>query len=137
LLGGSRDQAKAHADPDVTGSTPSGRTRAAVPAALPPESDLVYAKLAIAEVLARGGRGLSSPWENPKSGARGTVTPVASAYLQDGATCHDFLASYVRGGSEAWMQGEACRVAAGKGRWEVKSLRPWKRSSWAGTNGTG
>jgi surface antigen len=65
-------------------------------------------------------------WENPSSGARGTVTPIASAYNQDGASCLGFLASYVRQSSEACLQGEACR--AHKGKWEVKSLRPWKRS---------
>lgn len=125
-FGGLRDDPKAYADSDVTGSTAPIRTAVAMSADLPPDSDLAYARLAIAEVLTRGGRGVSAPWENPKSGARGTVTPVASAYTHDGATCHDFLASYVRSGAEAWMQGEACRMT--KGRWEVKSLRPWKRS---------
>jgi hypothetical protein len=125
-FGAPRDEPKAYAHSDVTGSTPPATTAAVASAQLPPESDLVYARLAVADVLARGGKGLSAPWENPKSGARGTVTPVASAYTQDGAICHDFLASYVRSGSEAWMQGEACRMT--KGRWEVKSLRPWKRS---------
>jgi hypothetical protein len=126
MFGGPRDDPRAYADPDVTGSTGRARPATAASTNLPPESDLVYARLAVAEVLARSGKGLSAPWENPKSGARGTVTPVASAYTQDGETCHDFLASYVRGGSEAWMQGEACRMT--KGRWEVKTLRPWKRS---------
>ena len=52
---------------------------------------------------------------NPKTGARGTITPIASAYSQDGLTCRDFLASYVRNGAESWMQGEACRAV--HGRW--------------------
>ena len=77
-------------------------------------------------MLSRGGKTISAPWENPRTGARGTVTPVASAYTHDGITCHDFLASYLRSGSEAWLQGEACR--AQKGKWEVRSMRPWKRS---------
>ena len=77
-------------------------------------------------MLGRGGKDTSAPWENPKTGARGTVTPVASSYTQDGFTCRDFLASYVRAGSEAWLQGEACRMH--QGRWEVRSLKPWKRS---------
>ena len=47
------------------------------------------------------------PWENPRTGARGTITPLASAYNQDGVTCRDFLASYVHGQTEAWLQGEA------------------------------
>jgi outer membrane surface antigen len=93
---------------------------------LPPESDLAFARAAAVEVMTRGAKDASAPWENPESGARGTVTPIASAYDQEGRTCRDFLASYVRRGNEAWLQGEACR--AGAGRWEVRSIRPWKRS---------
>ena len=66
------------------------------------------------------------PWENVKTGARGTVTPIASAYTEHGMTCHDFLASYVKNGAESWLQGEACR--AGRGKWEVRNLRPWQRT---------
>jgi surface antigen len=65
-------------------------------------------------------------WENPKSGARGTVTPISAAYELDGARCHDFLASYINGRAETWMRGEACQQPQGK--WEVKVLKPWKRS---------
>ena len=65
------------------------------------------------------------PWENPKTGARGTITPLAAAATQAGVTCRDFLASYVRNGSESWLQGEACRA---RGKWEVRNLRPWKNT---------
>jgi surface antigen len=92
-------------------------------AGLPPEADLKFARAAAAEIMNRDS---SAPWENPGSGARGTVTPLAAAYDQEGRTCRDFLASYVRRGTEAWLQGEACRADAGK--WEVRSIRPWKRS---------
>ena len=74
------------------------------------------------EILTKGGKHTSLPWENPKTGARGTVTPLASTYQQDGVTCRDFLASYVKNGSESWLQGEACR--AERGKWEVRNLRP-------------
>jgi surface antigen len=112
-------------DSDVTDSI--GSLQAANTAGTPSETDLVFARLAIVEVLQRGSKEASAPWENPSSGARGTVTPIASAYERDGSTCRDFLASYVRRrGAETWMQGEACR--AGKGHWEVKNLRPWARS---------
>jgi surface antigen len=91
------------------------------------DADLVYARAAATEVLARGADGDSQPWENPRTGARGTVTPIAAVYTQDGFSCQDFLASYLRKGSkEAWLQGEACRIHQGK--WEVRSLKPWKRS---------
>jgi hypothetical protein len=95
-------------------------------AALPPEGDLVIARAAVAEVLNKGGQDASVPWENPSTGARGTITPIAQAYTQDGATCHEFLASYERNGSSAWLQGEACRAT--KGKWEVKNLKPWRRT---------
>jgi surface antigen len=93
---------------------------------LPPEQDLAVARAAVSEFLGRGGSDSSTPWENPRTGARGTITPIASAYNQDGATCRDFLASYVRDGNEAWMQGEACRIPQGK--WEVRTLKPWNRT---------
>lgn len=125
LLGDKKEDAKVFAKADTTGSipTPGGDTGSG---GLPPEADLAYTRAAVSDVLTRGGKTISASWENPRTGARGTVTPIASAYTQDGATCHDFLASYVRSGSEAWLQGEACR--AQKGQWEVRSMRPWKRS---------
>lgn len=109
---------------DTTGSiTPPPGTRSV--AELPPETDLAYARAAASEVLRRGEKNASLPWENPHSGARGTVTPIATAYTQDGQTCRDFLASYVAGEAQAWLQGEACKQ---KGSWEVRALKPWKRS---------
>jgi surface antigen len=106
--------------PEQTGSVQRA------PAAMTREDDLAYAKAAAAEVLARKEPNASQPWENPATGARGTVTPTASAYTQDGFTCHDFLASYVRDGNESWLQGDACRIH--QGRWTVRNLRPLKRS---------
>jgi 17 kDa outer membrane surface antigen len=90
------------------------------------ERDLAAARAAVSEMLSRGGKTTSIPWENPRT-ARGTLTPLASAYTQDGVTCHDFLASYVRDGSTSWLQGEACRTQPG--RWEVRKLTPWKKSN--------
>ena len=134
----SKDEATAYANEDVTGSVASPRSSpgSASTAGLPAETDLVFARLAIVDVLKRGSKEISAPWENPSSGAHGTVTPIASAYDKDGGTCRDFLASYVRRqGSETWLQGEACRAKAGGKHgagqgvsWEVKSLRLWSRS---------
>jgi surface antigen len=110
---------------DTTGSI-GGVAAAKGEGELPPAGDLAYARAAASDVLSRGGKDASAPWENPHTGARGTVTPIASAYTQDGQTCHDFLASYVSGRSQAWMQGAACKQS--KGMWEVRDLKPWKRS---------
>jgi surface antigen len=110
-----------YSDDDVTGSIPA----AAQPKA-PTETDLAFARTAASDVLTKGDKDASQPWENPQTGARGSVTPIASSYAaEDGSTCRDFLASYVNGDTESWLQGAACR--GGNGRWEIHTLKPWKR----------
>jgi hypothetical protein len=97
-----------------------------VPAPVPTETDLAFARTAASDVLTKGDKDSSQPWENPETGARGSVTPLAQAYAsEDGRTCRDFLASYVLGRSESWLQGAACK--GGQGRWEIHTLKPWKR----------
>ncbi len=120
LFGTETDGAK----PDPTSSISASAVPP--PAATPlHEGDLALAKAAATEALTRGGKDVSVPWENPATGARGSVTPLASAYTQDGFVCRDFLASYVRGSAESWLQGEGCHIR--QGRWEVRNLRAWKR----------
>ena len=92
---------------------------------LPTESDLAFARTAASDVLTKGDKDTSQPWANPETGARGSVTPLAQAYSSEGRTCRDFLASYVNGRSESWLQGAACQ--AGHGRWEIHTLKPWRR----------
>jgi surface antigen len=118
------DSLKSTTEIETTGSVRPTVPRQA--ATLPPENDLMVARAAVSELLTRGGKDTSVPWENPRTGARGTITQIASAYSQDGLTCQDFLASYVRDGAESWMQGEACRLH--QGRWEVRNLKPWQRT---------
>jgi surface antigen len=107
-------------DKEVTGSI------GPVQAPVPTETDLAFARTAASDVLTKGSKDSSQPWENPDTGARGSVTPLAQAYSsEDGRTCRDFLASYVNGRSESWLQGAACR--ASHGRWEIHTLKPWRR----------
>jgi hypothetical protein len=89
------------------------------------ETDMIAASAAASSVLSDGRKDASAPWQNPKTGARGTVTPIATDFTQDGFTCRNFLASYVSEKNEQWLQGEACRVHHGK--WVVLSMKPWKR----------
>ena len=117
-------KSKSDAELEYTGSIRAPGPKVAT--TLPPEHDLAVARAAVSELLTKGGKDTSMPWENPYTGARGTITPIAQAYNQDGLTCHDFLASYVRDGNEAWMQGEACRIPQGK--WEVRTMKPWNRT---------
>jgi surface antigen len=105
---------------EVTGSVgPGGQ-------AAPTETDLAFARNAASDVLTRGDKDASQPWENPETGARGSVTPLAQAYSSEGRTCRDFLASYVKGNSESWLQGAACQ--SGHGQWEIHTLKPWRQS---------
>jgi surface antigen len=109
-------------DSEVTGALGSGKAGPPVPS----ETDLAFARTAASDVLTKGDKDSSQPWENPETGARGSVTPLAQAYSSDGRTCRDFLASYVKDRSETWLQGAACQT--GRGRWEIHTLKPWKRS---------
>jgi hypothetical protein len=93
---------------------------------VPTETDLAFARNAASDVLTKGDKDASQPWENPETGARGSVTPLAQAYSSEGRTCRDFLASYVKGDSESWLQGAACQT--GRGQWEIHTLKPWRQS---------
>jgi len=114
---------KSEADAEQTGSIPPVDRvgRIAEPATLS-EADLAYARAVAADALGRGASDSSIPWENPHTGAGGNITPLAVSHSDGAFICRNFLASYLRGQSEAWLQGEACRTAQGK--WEVKNLKP-------------
>ncbi len=115
-------------DSDVTGAIdPVGNAMAAMQPQVTgmPEADLVFARAAATDVLSRGGKDVSQDWENPATGARGSVTPLTSSYTENGNTCREFLLSHVQGKAEIWLQGDACRFAGGQ--WQVRSLKPWKR----------
>jgi surface antigen len=90
-----------------------------------PDRQVTAANAVAADVVGHGAKDVSIPWENPNTGAGGNITPLAASYSEGSLTCRDFLASYVRGQAQAWLQGEACRSAHGK--WEVRSLRPFKQ----------
>jgi surface antigen len=115
-------------EPETTASLPARVTDAQAsvnPALSPSEADLAYARVVVAEALSRGDKDISHPWENPHTGARGSVTPLTSAYSSNGITCRDFLASYVKDKAETWLQGEACKFNKG---WEVRTMKPWRKA---------
>jgi surface antigen len=108
-------------DSELTGAIGAGQGHDPVPTG----SDVAFARNAASDVLTKGDKDSSQPWENPETGARGSVTPLAEAYSSDGRTCRDFLASYVNGRSERWLQGAACQT--GHGQWEIHTLKPWSQ----------
>lgn len=107
-------------DSDLTGSIARPARDTA-----PTETDLAFARNAATDVLAKGDKDSSQHWENPETGARGSVTPIAQSYAaEDGRKCRDFLASYVNGTTESWLQGAGCQSS--RGRWEIHTLKPWR-----------
>ena len=117
---------KNNADVEQTGSIGKiGQESGDAGSAALAEVDLAYARATAADALSRGGPDSSIPWENPHTGASGNITPLAASYTEGNTTCRDFLASYVRGQTQSWLQGEACR--SDHGAWEVKSLKPLKQ----------
>ena len=61
---------------EVTGSV----TPAKASSTAPTDTDLAFARNAASDVLTKGDKDASQPWENPETGARGSVTPLAQAY---------------------------------------------------------
>ncbi len=109
-------------DTTVTGSLSlSGGT---APAMSP--VDWTIAKSALRQALGREEAGASQPWENPTSGARGTITPVAAIYEKDGFACRNFIVSHVHESQENWYEGTACRMH--RGQWDVTTTRPLQKS---------
>jgi 17 kDa outer membrane surface antigen len=113
-------------EPQSTGTINSPTPDAASTSSPQAELDLAYARAAVAEVLSRGGKDTSVPWRNPQSGARGNVTPLATSYSEAGMACRDFLASYIHGESQDWLEGSACRTTSGA--WQVRRLKPLRSS---------
>lgn len=119
ISGGDSLFAKLQGD-DVTGTV-----RLSAKGRSPTESDLAFARDAASDVLSKGDKDVSQHWENPETGARGSVTPLAQAYAaDDGRKCRDFLASYVNGSTETWLQGAGCEAT--HGRWQIHTLKPWR-----------
>ncbi|MEW6255536.1 MAG: RT0821/Lpp0805 family surface protein [Pseudomonadota bacterium] len=73
-------------------------------------SDWAQAKIALDQALASPDKAASIPWDNPKTGARGTATPIGSAGA-DG--CREFRIGVVGAAGEQWVQGSACKDAKG------------------------
>jgi surface antigen len=125
-----KDEAKtvaAKADAkDVTGSLPLQAKQGDGSASKGNPADWSLATEALREALGKNEEGTSVPWQNPATGSRGTVTPVAAAYVKEGFACRNFLASHVGNGREDWFEGTACRIH--RGQWDIRSTRPLAKS---------
>ena len=119
---------KDDSDSEPTGSIaqPARPPGAVADSSGPAAVDLAFARAAASDALARGTKDASVPWQNPQTGASGNITPLATAYSEGGLPCRDFLASYMHGSTQDWLQGAACRTESGA--WEVTRLKPLKPS---------
>ncbi len=125
--------AAVQADSEITGSiTPRPpRDAASAPSSPSPfsvkldEEDWRRQRAAIATALDPQGNGAMVRWDNPDSGAKGTISPIGNAFLAKHDICRVFVAMVAAQGPEEWFQGSACRVMAGD--WKVNEIKPWKR----------
>jgi len=62
--------------------------------------------------------GQTIAWNNPKSGNKGTVTPVRDGTSSSGEYCREFQQTVVIGGKEEDAFGVACRKPDGS--WEIQ-----------------
>ena len=98
---------------DTTGSiTPPPGTKEA--SELPPDADLALCARRRQRGAQPRRQGRQPAVGKSATGARGTVTPIASAYTQDGHTCRDFLASYVNGSIAVLAAGRGLQAAQGR-----------------------
>ena len=106
---------------DITGSI------SVVPfGAMLDEEDRRREKAALSTALDPQGEGATVHWENPKTGRKGSITPVGHAYPEDAKICRAFLGDYHEGTDQRNIQGTACTVTAGE--WIVKDSKPFKKA---------
>ena len=136
FLSRSEKTAEKQDDDNVTTSSIASRqTSATVPAVLSdtkssitvpiPAEDWDFAKKALIEALSSREETPSVPWDNARSGTRGTITTLIRSGGPGGTVCRGFLGSAIKDKAETWFEGRACRLQSNE--WEVQDLRPWKR----------
>jgi len=110
------------ADEDVTG-TISKPAAGASPVPIISLDDWIPVRAALAIALDPQGSGAVAMWENPVTGARGSIMPVGAIYEVEGQMCRAFLAEIVSKAQARRLQGRGCR--AGDGQWAVSDLKPF------------
>ena len=109
---------------DVTGSI-VGPAPLSTPPQFPTlgKDDWIVAHAALASALDPQGIVATVPWENPLTGARGSMTPVGAVYEADGQTCRAFVAEIGGKAPARRLQGRGCLGA--DDQWAVSDLKPF------------
>lgn len=105
---------------DVTGSISKASAEQLLEA-----EDWRLAKAALASALDPQGNGKLAPWENPRSGTKGSFTPLGKAYPSQAKICRVFLGQIDRDGETRTTQGTACSQNGGD--WTIAEADPWKK----------
>jgi surface antigen len=90
------------------------------------DGDNQRAAVALNKALDPMAAGNPVEWSSPESGYSGSFAAIGQAYVHDDQVCRGFLASLAADGQRNWMQGAACRAAAG--RWRIEAVKSWERS---------
>lgn len=90
------------------------------------EADNQRAAIALNKALDPMAAGNPVDWSSPESGYSGSFAAIGQAYVRDDQVCRGFLASLATEGQRNWMQGAACRAAAG--HWRIEAVKSWERS---------
>jgi surface antigen len=107
------------AEDDTTGSIIADRS----PLPALSMEDWTQASAALSLALDPQGAGAAIAWENPASGARGSITPVGAVYEVEGRICRAFLAEIGGKIPARRLQGRGCQGA--DGQWAVSDLKPF------------
>lgn len=99
----------------TTGSLPRARSLGL----LPQSEDWRRASAALATALDPQGNGARVSWDNPESGAAGSIAAADAPYLEGDLVCRRFAAVTRLGQSEESYAGHACRN--GPGDWRIRS----------------
>jgi surface antigen len=108
---------------DVTGSI--GASPSPLSSSLDAE-DWRRARAALGVALDPQGNGAAVGWENPKSGSKGSFTPVGLAEPTGEKICRSFLAELGGGLPGQSLRGVACRDKMGD--WSVNQVSPAKKA---------
>ena len=63
----------------------------------------------------------------PRDRGAGFGDAAGAGLCARGTHLPGFLASYVNGKSQSWLQGAACKPAPGQ--WEIHTLKPWQANA--------
>lgn len=88
----------------------------------PGSEDWRRARAALVTALDPQGNGAAVSWDNPETGAAGTIAAADLPYLEGDIVCRRFSARTRLDQSDKSFEGHACRVAAGE--WRIRSAEP-------------